>query len=291
MALSLSNISSKARIRAPRILLLGTPKIGKSEFACGACFSGGKRSEIGRNAPVVLPIKGEEGVDELPVPVFLTGPEQDQPFGSFDELLEGLGVLWADEHDHKTVVIDSVSTLEPLIWEEVCRRGGKSDITDFGYGDGYTLAASLWRELLDGLDALRAKRNMATVLIGHVKVKRFNDPCGDAYDRYESDLHDKAASLLTKWVDVTLFANTKVAVKKEDAGFGKKAARGIDATGGQRFLFCQKRPAYEFAGGRGIYGHMPHELPLSYDAFQAAVAQAIEVHSSTSTPNTTNEEQ
>ena len=38
MALSLQSISNKARIRAPRILLIGVEKIGKTSFATGCQF-------------------------------------------------------------------------------------------------------------------------------------------------------------------------------------------------------------------------------------------------------------
>ena len=55
MAYDLSQISSGVCVRAPRIILLGVEKIGKSTFAAGA------------NRPVFLPIKGEEGIDELDV--------------------------------------------------------------------------------------------------------------------------------------------------------------------------------------------------------------------------------
>lgn len=269
MALSLDSISRQAQVRAPRMILLGVEKIGKTEFACGNRFVDGKRVEQGLNDPVVLPMKGEEGVDALSVPSFPT-------LGSFEEVLDAIGVLYRDDHSFRTVVIDSASALEPLIWDYVCRRENVGSIEKVGggYGKGYTEAVRAWRELTEGLDALRAAKNMSTILIGHVKVKRFDDPGGDSYDQYQFDVHEKAASHLARWADLTLFANTKVAVKKEDQGFGKEKKRGLDLTGGQRFLFTQKRPAHP-GGGRGHFGQLPYELPLDYSAFEAAVADAM----------------
>ena len=131
----------------------------------------------------------------------------------------------------------------------------------------------IWREITEALDALRNHRNMAIIIVGHVLVKRFDDPAGDSYDQYQFDMHAKAANLLYRWADVILFCNTKVVVKTEDVGFGKTKSRGLDNTGGARFLYTQKRPAHP-GGGRGPYGRLPYELPLSWASFSDAVAVA-----------------
>ncbi|MFZ5832268.1 MAG: ATP-binding protein [Planctomycetota bacterium] len=257
MAFDLSSITTDARLRPPRILLLGVEKIGKSSFAAGA------------DAPIFLPIRGEEGIDDLLVPKFPTCL-------TLDNVMEALCTLYTTEHPHRTVVIDSASTLEPLVWADTCRRNGNAESIEKvggGYGKGYIEALTHWRRITEALDALRADRNMASILIGHVKVKRFDDPAGDSYDQYQFDINDKAANLFYRWVDVILFCNTKVVVKKEDVGFNKHHARGIDAYGGARFLYTQKRPAHP-GGGRGAYGRLPYELPLNFGSFMDAVAAA-----------------
>lgn len=273
MALSLASISKKAVVRAPRMLLLGTHKIGKSEFACGATRKGNKRDKIGLNKPIVLPIKGEEGVDDLPVPSFPT-------LNDFDAVLEALGVLYAEDHDYRTVVIDSASALEPLVWDHVCSQHnvGSIEKVEGGFGKGYVEAAAAFRLLLEGLDALRAEKNMASIIIGHVKVKRFDDPGTDSYDQYQFDVHDRVSNLIARWADLILFCNTRTVVKKEDKGFNKERHRAVDTAGGAHFLYTQARPAHP-GGGRGIYGQLPYELPLDWSAFEAAVADAMDGNS------------
>ena len=103
--------------------------------------------------------------------------------------------------------------------------------------------------------------------------KRFDDPAGESYDKYQLDCHDKAAQRLFRWADSILFANTKTIVKTEDAGFNKKTKRAIDPSGGARYIFTQQRPAHP-GGGRGPYGEIPYELPLSFEAFAQAVHNA-----------------
>ena len=268
MAFSLESIKKDTTLRAPRIIVLGVEKIGKTTFSCGTRFENGVISETGLNSPVVIPAKGEEGADGLNVSAFPT-------CNTLDEIIDALGVLYVNEHEFKTVVLDSSSAIEPLVWQAVCSAANVDSIEAVGggYGKGYTEAVTRWRQIIEGLDALRNEKGMSSIIIGHVKVKRFDDPAGDSYDTYTWDIHEKAANTLFRWADVILFCNTKVAVRKEDAGFGKKTARGIDATGGQRYLFTQKRPAHP-GGGRGAYGRLPYELPLDWMAFTNAVAQA-----------------
>jgi len=260
MAFNLASVSCGTRLRAPRIVLLGVEKIGKSTFAAGF------------DSPIFIPVRGEEGIDDLAVPQFPASC-------TYGDVLQCFTSLYSEQHSHQTVVIDSASALEPLVWADTCLKNDNAKSIEKvggGYGKGYTEALSSWRTITEALDALRSERNMASIIIGHVKVKRFDDPAGDSYDQYQFDVHDKAANLLYRWADVILFANTKVVVRKEDVGFNKKHARGIDATDGARFLYTQKRPAHP-GGGRGAYGRLPYELPLDYAAFTAAVAAVAAV--------------
>jgi hypothetical protein len=257
MAFNLASITNETRLRAPRIVLLGVEKIGKSTFASAS------------ERPIVIPIKGEEGVDSIQVAQFPTCI-------SLGNVLECLYSLYAETHEHGTVVVDSASALEPLIWQDVCQRNDNAESIEKacgGYGKGYGEALNTWRKITEALDALRNERNMASIIIGHVKVKRFDDPTGSSYDQYQFDINDKAANLLYRWADVILFCNTKVVVKTEKVGFNKEKHQGIDITQGARFLYTQKRPAHP-GGGRGVYGRLPYELPLAWPNFTDAIQAA-----------------
>ncbi len=269
--ITLESLSKGQQTRAPRMVILGVEKIGKTSFACGCHFDEtGALAATGLNAPVVIPCKGEEGTDSLDVTTFPT-------CNVAEEVMEAIGALYNEKHDFKTVVIDSASALEPLVFDATCRAHNVKSIEEVGggYGKGYVESLRQWRDILSGLDALRAEKNMASILIGHVKVKRFDDPTGDSYDTYAWDINDKAASLIYRWADVILFANTKVQVRKEEVGFKKEKKRAIDTTGGRRFLFTQKRPAHP-GGGRGVFGQLPYELPLDWKHFENAIADAMQ---------------
>ena len=254
MSFDLQSIKRGVEHKAPRIALLGVEKIGKSTFAAGA------------ESPVFLPIKGEEGIDDLDVAKF---PRAE----TFDDVLAAIRTLIKDEHDHKTFVLDSISALEPVIWAKLCEESNVDSIEKVGggYGKGYIEAANKWRDLMEGFDRLRTK-GMTVVLIGHPKVKRFDDPLGASFDAYQFDLHEKVYLALQRWADLILFANSETIVKTEEVGFNKTKKTGKDLSG-ERFLFTQRRPGHP-GGGRGVYGRLPYRLPLDWAAFTAAVNAA-----------------
>ncbi len=256
MGFDLNNIKKGVEHKAPRIVLLGVEKIGKSTFAAGA------------ESAIFLPIKGEEGVDDLDVAKF---PRAE----TFDDVLEAVTTLIRDEHEYKTFVIDSASALEPVIWAKLCEESNCDSIEKVGggYGKGYIEAANKWRSLMDGLDRLRSK-GISVILIGHVKVKRFDDPLGASFDQYQFDLHEKVHLALQRWADSILFANSETIVKTEDVGFNKEKKTGKDLTGA-RWLFTQKRPGHP-GGGRGVYGRLPYKLPLDWAAFTSAASEAAQ---------------
>ena len=256
MGFDLNNIKKGVEHKAPRIVLLGVEKIGKSTFAEGA------------ESAIFLPIKGEEGVDDLDVAKF---PRAE----TFDDVLEAVTTLIRDEHEYKTFVIDSASALEPVIWSKLCEESNCDSIEKVGggYGKGYIEAANKWRSLMDGLDRLRSK-GISVILIGHVKVKRFDDPLGASFDQYQFDLHEKVHLALQRWADSILFANSETIVKTEDVGFNKEKKTGKDLTGA-RWIFTQKRPGHP-GGGRGVYGRLPYKLPLDWAAFTSAASEAAQ---------------
>jgi len=231
MAISLKSLHRKTATEPPRILLYGPEKAGKTTLA----------SEFPN--PVFLQI--EDGTGNLEIDTF-------GKLSSWSEVSEALSVLMTEEHGFQTVVLDSVSALQPIIWAETGERGDdkgnkKNRIEDFGYGKGYTYALAVWQELIDGLNILRIDRGMTIIMIAHAKIDRFDDPETVGYSRYEIDLHEKARDLLKRDSDAILLLKPDVTIKTEDAGFNK--TRAIAAGGRNVWMHCDSRPAY-VAGNR-----------------------------------------
>ena len=276
MAYDLSLITSDTVARPPRIILLGGHKIGKSRWAAGApgaCF---------------LPIKDEEGLDDIEA--FKT-----PVCNTIHDVFSWLQTLREGNHGHQTCIIDSGTTIEPLIHEEACSRIGGENIilAGGGYGAGYKEAGRTWRLLIQWLDLLRSEKNMASIIIGHVKVKPFHDPKGESYDRYQWDIHDEASNILYRWADSILYCAKKVVVTHESKGFHKDNVkkRGHEIKPDARFLYTQERPSHP-GGGRGPYGKLNYELSLGdgtpgagWRIFEDAVTTASQLMNMTTHEN------
>jgi hypothetical protein len=243
VAFNLSSIRRNTALAAPRVLVYGVEGIGKSTFAAGA--------------PSPVFIQTEDGLGALQVDHFPIATR-------VSDVLDAIGSLFSDDHEFKTVVIDSLDWLETLIWRDI---EAKYDAKDLAYGKGAMIAADKWREILDGLTALRNERGMAVVLIAHTEIKRFDSPETEPYDRYQPKLQARSSALVREWCDAVFFANYKTIVKKDDVGFNKTVARGIST--GERMLFTSERPAYM---AKNRYS-LPESIPLSWEAFEKAITQ------------------
>lgn len=247
MAISLASLKRSAAFAAPRILIHGVAGVGKTTFATGA------------EDPVV--IATEDGLGTIDVPHFPLA-------ASFDDVMGAIAALYSEEHDFRTVVVDSVDWLEPLVWKRACADNRWGSIEEPGYGKGYVAALDLWRQYLDGLNALRDERGMTIVQIAHTDIKRFDSPEHEPYDRYVIKLHARAAALLQEHSDVVLFANYRISTVKSDVGFNKKVTRALGS--GERVLYTAERPAFL---AKNRYG-LPDVLPLEWQAFADAMPRA-----------------
>lgn len=241
MAINLTSITRTRRMEAPKMLLAGETKIGKSTFAASA-----------PNAIGICTEDGLAGIDTNAFPLCTT----------LENIYDAIGVLMNDEHDFQTVFLDSLDWAEPLINDHVCRANKWDSIESPGYGKGYVAAAAEWRTMLEGFEALRRERGMAVVLISHVKQKRIESPTHEGYDAWVLKLHDRASALCLEWADVIGFAAHRIAIKKTDAGFGQKESKAVNT--GERVLYLEAHPAYPSGTRFGL-----KNCSLSWDAFSS----------------------
>jgi hypothetical protein len=243
MSFNLSSIKKSTGIKAPRVMLYGPHGLGKTTFGAGA--------------PDPIFILTEDGLGLLKVDHFPVAQ-------SFDDVLGAIGALYSEDHNFKTVVMDSLDWLDNLIWQDI---HSKHDEKALAYGKGAVIAADYWRNILEGLSALRDDKDMAIVLIAHSEIKRFDSPEVEPFDRYRPKLQDRSSALIQEWCDAVLFTNFKTIVKKDDVGFNKTVSRGI--TTGERLAYTTEKPAYL---AKNRFG-MPESIPLEWSAFAEAITQ------------------
>lgn len=220
--LSLRNVTTSRAMLPPRVLIYGPPGLGKTSLAT-----------------------------EFPAPIFID-VEQGIPagtevatfgeIGSYDAVIEAIGALYNEDHAFQTVVIDTLDRLEPMLWAKCCDDNRWDSIEAPGYGKGYVMADRLWRDLLEGLNALRKDRGMNVVLIAHSTISNFDSPTSAPYSRYDIRLHKRASAIVQDDVDAILFVNQDATIVEEKRG---KDVQSRHATGGgSRWIYCEGRPAW-----------------------------------------------
>lgn len=235
---------SKNSPKAPRIILYGHQGIGKTTFAAGA--------------PAPIFILTEDGLGDIAADTFPLAT-------TYEEVMEALSILGKEDHKFKTVVIDSLDWLEPMIWKATCTRIGASSIESPGYGKGYVETATEWREFFKYVTALRDFKNMNIIMIAHGTITRIEDPILPAYDSHGLKLHKRAAALAEEYSDVIGFANTKtlITTEKKKGSFDKEDVRTRALTTGERVLCLQGSPAF---AAKNRY-HMPDVVSLDWKEF------------------------
>lgn len=245
--MSLSKVVSGRLVKPMRICVYGLEGVGKSTFAA--------------SAPSPIFLGAEDGTSELDVKRF------PQP-QNWADVMEAIAELTRNEHDYKTLVIDTLDWMEPLCWHQVCVACAKlgkpplRSIEELGYGKGYVEAGGYWRQLTAALERLREARRMDVLLLAHSWIKNFKNPGGEDFDRYEMKLHKGAAALWREWSDAVLFADHDVTTYEDD----RKRVKGIGT--GARVLRTEHNAAWD---AKNRYD-LPPSLPLDWEAFAEAAA-------------------
>ena len=236
--MSLANTRDGILDSPMRILIYGGEKIGKSTFAAGA------------PAPVWL--GADAGTDHLSIRR-LPQPE------TFKEVLEGIHEVATNGKAAgiKTLVLDPLNWFEALVVADVVGDSGKT-LAEWGpYGKGTQAAMDRWRQLKNALEQAWVA-GLNVILCAHSHVKKFEDPEGPGYERYELAMNKDAAGMFKQWVDAILIARPD-SFGKIDPTTKKAKAYGSSA----RMLYTELNPAYD-AGNRW---RLPSEMPLSWAAF------------------------
>jgi len=252
--MSLADIRTKSKKKPPRFVLYGGPGIGKTTF--------------GASMPKPIFILTEDGMGSIDAQQFPLCPAFDKEKEHDKDVnlgvLQRLRELINEDHDYKTVVIDSLDWLEPLIWDKACQDNGWKSIEQPGYGKGYVEVLKYWRQYIDLLNVLREDKGMIILQIAHNQIKRFESPEIEAFDRHELKLHRKSADLILEHSDCCFFANYKLGTMKVQ---GKGGTMTTKAVSGDVVAYCREKPAYL---AKNRYA-LPDVLPFSWPEIRKAM--------------------
>lgn len=230
--MALNILKMGTQLTPPRCFLYGGAGIGKSTVASQSY------------KPIFVPT--EDGLDQVQCDSFPLSR-------TYEEFKNNLTSLQTEEHPYRTVVIDTVDWLEPLIWERVCQdyRVSAIEKVDGGYGKGYSYALAYWGEIKSILQDLRDSKRMSIIFIAHAQTKEIHDPESGDLTQYIPKIHQKAAAFLMEWCDAVLFLTRQYGAAKGESG-------------GER-VFKTAPSIHYYAKNRY---NLPSELPLSWKALQ-----------------------
>lgn len=194
---------TKPLTKPPQITIVGTPGVGKSSLA--ALF------------PKPIFVMAEDGTS-----VFDSWSEEDKPtvfptlprsnskekISTKDTLLSQLRALATQDHDFKTLVIDSVTSLHALFEHEVADAYGVDNVADAagGFHKGYLVVKEYHQEIKTACDYLRDKKNMAIIFLAHTGVEKIkNRPDAEEYSTYGLDMHKASSPVFVNLVDAVMY--------------------------------------------------------------------------------------
>ena len=237
----LSRVTTGKIVKPKLILLHSIDGIGKSTFASQA------------TCPIF--IGAEEGTNNLDVARTPT-PE------TWDEVVSVLDELATEAHPYKTLVIDTLDWLEPVLYRSICKRYNVKtiELACGGYGKGYLEGLTEWQKLIMQLNKCRNK-GMNIILLAHSEIVKFSDPRLQAdYDRYQVKLYKKTTALFKEYVDSILFATLRTETTTENS---KVRVFGD----GDRVMYTEARPGFDAKNRFSL----PFELTLSWQSYCDAV--------------------
>ena len=177
----------------------------------------------------------EKGVERVPgVGKFLDKDGNVYLPKNTDEFFAMLKNFCKNNHDYKTIVIDSGMFVDKLFVESVIEANPvekKGDamikvesISDLNFGKGYEKVLSIWEgRFFAALSALHRK-GISVVLIAHSRDKTARDSDGNEFKKHGIDLLEfgriSVSNLLSAKADAVLFMNAEVETNKKANAFG-----------------------------------------------------------------------
>jgi len=239
-----------------------TPIVGKKQnpfklFMYGSNGTGKSTFAGDMEKPVFIDL--ERNVDHLNVPRFQLKTTQ--------EIVEFLIQLRTQHHDWKTLVIDSVDTLEGI----AIKRAWSGEVEGLdnpdAYGSGYKWVKEFFENIVKLCEPLFSDKKMNIVFLGHETVSNIKKPGEDPYDSITPRIREKNYAPICNWVNAIFYATTEIyRVEGEKKKFSKEKTERILA-GHTRKLYTTPSPAYL---AKNVF-KLPYKIDMEYAVFKKEV--------------------
>jgi hypothetical protein len=238
------------RTRGPlKILAYGPEGVGKTRFGAFSIKPIFLCAENGLSAPDL------RGVPSFPAP------------DSWSDAIDAIKYLTTAQHDHKTLVVDSLDWLHQHARAAVCKRENMSPSQYEDYGRGEKHAFELWVQLMAALAELQEKRGMHVIMLAHSSMETFQNPQGEDFVRYQLALSKKAAERWKQWPDFLLFMSQEMFTKKSK---DDKSSKGII---GDYRIFTTRSAAFDAKNRINLPSEIAYETVNPWRPFIDAVKE------------------
>lgn len=130
-----------------------------------------------------------------------------------DQIFDQISALVEQEHDFKTLVLDSITQLNTMIEAEIISSDPKNpkslNQALGGYGAGHSAVAERHREIRQACGYLSAMKGMHIVFIAHADSETVDLPDSDPYSRYTIRMNKKSVGHYSDNVDCVGFIKLK----------------------------------------------------------------------------------
>lgn len=205
-----------------------------------------------KNKPIIMTIVGEGGIGKttlaslFPKPIILRTEDGTMSLDGRDdvalfpvakksqECFDYISMLGTEEHDFKTLIVDSITQLNILIEKEIVELDPKAKSLNSalgGYGAGFSAVSEVHRKFREWCGMLSSDKDMNIVFIAHTDTEVIEMPDQDAYTRYTIRMNKKSVSHYSDNVDVVGYLKLKTFTT---GGGDKKKA----ISNGERIMTC-----------------------------------------------------
>lgn len=188
------------------------------------------KTSLAASFPKPIFIRAEDGLQSIPADRMPDAfPALGEGGNGADQVFDQIGALINENHDYRTLVIDSVTALDAIFVADVIRRDGRATAIQQaggGYGAGYGMVAGMHYNVRRGAGILNTRKNMNVVFLAHSDVETIKLPDSDDYMRYTLRMHSKSLPPYVDDVDAVGLLRLVSFVRGEDGDRKKAVSTG-----------------------------------------------------------------
>ena len=245
----LSSVIKGKLLKPRRTLLYGVQGCGKSSFAA--------------KWPNAFFIDVERGTSDLTV-------NRIDAFKDGAKAWDTLVALLKEDHDFKTVVIDTIDWMVRMLEQALATKHGKETLADFDFGKGKAKSAAQTMRLISLLEEIQAKRGIHILLLAHADQVKVEPPDRPSYFKYNPRMTDICAEYLKEWCDEVLFVGEEFNTRVLDEGFNQTRVIGIGDV--KRTMYTTETPG---AYAKNRLDGMPDKIEFTKDCFEKVYSKFL----------------